>query len=82
MVASNKKLQLGQVFPRRVGSTAWTGGEIQITYCIASKQFVIRQGDREIDVPIKRWLEIVELPNAIRQRHSDPAGRASPSSRA
>ena len=69
MVASNKKLQLGQVFPRRVGSTAWTGGEIQLTYCIASKQLVIRQGDREISIPLKRWQEIQDLATNLRARN-------------
>lgn len=68
MVASVKDLKLGHVFPRRVGRTEWTGGEVQLTFCKASKQIVIRQGAAEISIPLKRWKDIEELAHGLRAR--------------
>lgn len=51
----------GRLFPRRIGSVEWSGGNLRVTLCPASKQIVLRQGEKEISFPAHKWVEIEEL---------------------
>lgn len=51
----------GRLFPRRIGSVEWSGGNLRVTLCTASKQIIIRQGSVEVSCPAHIWPAVEQL---------------------